>query len=207
MFLDLFRTQKFINRSFLINSNVIKSFEFDVRTRNVNIEFYNVTKLQTTLAINTLIVFFFGANWHTNILNDIVCVDYLSKLKNKEYLDGFRFSLKYCFSSLGDQSKVNFYLKLRQNNKFFSLEKIFKSSIWLQREIWDMYGVIFQGSSDLRRILTDYGFRSFPLRVDFPVFGNFEIYYNNELSELLYRKVNAAQENRFFGYKQNAFWF
>ena len=59
MFLDLFRTQKFINRSFLINSNVIKSFEFDVRTRNVNIEFYNVTKLQTTLAINTLIVFFF----------------------------------------------------------------------------------------------------------------------------------------------------
>ena len=207
MFKDIFRTQKFINRSILINSPVIKNLEYDIKNRNINIEFYNVTKLQTTLVINTLIFFFSGSNWHTNVLNDIICIDSLSQLKNNEYRDGFRFFFKYCFTSLGDQTRINFYLKLRKNNKFFSLEKIFSSSIWLQREIWDMYGIIFHGASDLRRILTDYGFSSFPLRIDFPVFGNREIYYDSEMSELLFRKVDAAQENRFFGYKQNSFWF
>lgn len=206
-FKELFIINKFIKKSIYINSPVIESLEFDVKNRITNINLYNVNKLQTTLVINTMIVFFLGSNWRTNILNDIVCVDFLSQLKNNEYKDGFRFFLKYCFTSLSDQSRVNFYIKLRKNNNFFSLEKLFSSSIWLQREIWDMYGIIFQGASDLRRILTDYGFSSFPLRVDFPVFGNREIYYDSELSELLFRKVDAAQENRFFGYKQNSFWF
>lgn len=207
LFKDIFVTNKLLRKNLYINTPVIKNFEFDIKNRITNIKFYNTTKLQTTLLINTLIVFNNSMQYRTNILNDIVCIDRLSQLKNSEYKDGFRFLLKYCFTSLSDQYRINLYIDLRKQNNFYSLENLFKSSIWLQREIWDMYGIIFQGASDLRRILTDYGFNSFPLRVDFPVFGNRELYYDKEMSELLFRKIDAAQENRFFGYNYNSFWF
>lgn len=206
-FRDIYHLRKAFTNINLINSAVINRIEYDLLNRTTQVVFRNFTKLETTSILNKMLIIKNLPFWRTNFLNDIVCVDFLAQLKRSEYLDGYRFLLKYSFTSLSSKNKLNLYIRLRKDNKFFSIERIFKSSIWLQREIWDMYGVIFQGASDLRRILTDYGFNSFPLRVDFPVLGYIELYYDIEMSELLYKKVDTAQENRFFGYNENSFWF
>jgi NADH:ubiquinone oxidoreductase subunit C len=206
-FLDSYHINKALSSIFILNSDVINRIEYDLLNRTTQVVFRNFTKLETTSILNKIALIVNLPVWRNNFLNDMVCVDLLSQLKRSEYLDGYRFLLKYTFTSLNLKSRLNLYIKLRRDNKFFSIENIVKSSVWLQREIWDMYGIIFQGSTDLRRILTDYGFNSFPLRVDFPVLGYIELYYDIEMSELLYKKIDTAQENRFFGYNENLFWF
>lgn len=81
-----------------------------------------------------------------------------------------------------------------------SLCNIYKAANWLEREVWDLFGVVFLGHTDLRRILTDYGFNSFPLRKDFPICGYLELHYDEEQKLLLYEPVEFAQEYRDFNF-------
>lgn len=79
-----------------------------------------------------------------------------------------------------------------------SLESVFLGSNWAEREIYDMYGIYFYNHSDLRRILTDYGFSGYPLRKDFPVSGYFQIRYDETIKRIVSEPVEFAQEYRFF---------
>jgi NADH/F420H2 dehydrogenase subunit C len=81
-----------------------------------------------------------------------------------------------------------------------SLVNIYPSSNWLEREIWDLFGIFFSNHPDLRRILTDYGFQGFPLRKDFPLTGFVELFYSEENKRIMYAPVELAQEYRFFDF-------
>jgi NADH:ubiquinone oxidoreductase subunit C len=72
---------------------------------------------------------------------------------------------------------------------------------WLEREIWDMFGIAFSNHSDLRRILTDYGFQGFPLRKDFPLTGFIEVRYDDESKRVIYDSLELSQEFRFFDFQ------
>jgi len=132
-------------------------------------------------------------------LVDIVAIDKLGFFKIKKNIS--RFSLQYNLLSYLDGSKIIINLTLNDENKIFSLDQIYKSANWCEREIWDLFGINFEGSRDLRRILTDYGFKGFPFRRDFPVVGFNELEYNNELEEIIYKDISLSQQNRFFTYE------
>lgn len=82
-----------------------------------------------------------------------------------------------------------------------TIEKLFKGANWAEREIFDMYGIFFTQHSDLRRILTDYGFEGFPLRKDFPVSGYTQVRYDESLRRLVVEPVEMSQEYRFFEFR------
>lgn len=89
---------------------------------------------------------------------------------------------------------TNFY-------EFFSITSLYNGANWLEREVWDMFGVRFIGHNDLRRILTDYGFEGFPLRKNFPLTGFLEVRYDEECKSIVYEPVQLAQEYRFFDFQ------
>jgi NADH:ubiquinone oxidoreductase subunit C len=101
----------------------------------------------------------------------------------------------YIFMYL-DNKQLFFSFNVLSFSNFPSLFSLFNSTVWLERECWDMFGVFFIGNRVLRRILTDYGFVGFPLRKDFPVIGYLEMRYDGEESSLLYGEVNMMQEMR-----------
>jgi len=90
-----------------------------------------------------------------------------------------------------------YYLERKTYYILPSLSPIFSSALWLEREIFDLFGVFFEAHGDLRRILTDYGFNSFPLRKDFPLTGYLELAYSPSSKTLFQRKVSLAQKRRF----------
>lgn len=79
-----------------------------------------------------------------------------------------------------------------------SLTKLYPAISWFEREIWDLFGIMFKNHPDLRRILTDYGFKGHPLRKDFPVCGYFELKYNALKGTLIYIPIKLNQEYRYF---------
>jgi NADH:ubiquinone oxidoreductase subunit C len=142
--------------------------------------------------------FFFVCNFiklsniiNFKILNDLVCVDYFSNKKN-------RFQFIYNFSSLLNFSRLFIIFFVKELTTLCSIKKLFFSAGWLEREIWDLFGIFFINNKDLRRILTDYGFYGFPLRKDFPLSGYLELRFDDSCSELLYEPISLAQELRFF---------
>jgi len=85
-----------------------------------------------------------------------------------------------------------------EDNPVPSVEKIFAAAGWLEREVWDMYGIVFDGNADLRRILTDYGFEGHPLRKDFPLTGFVEVRYDASEERVVYEPVTLRQDFRSF---------
>jgi NADH:ubiquinone oxidoreductase subunit C len=125
-------------------------------------------------------------------LVDITAVDQLS-LKNLS-----RFQLNYNLLSHYFQSRLNIIVNLREDEDISSVDRIYKGSAWLEREVWDMFGIFFINHPDLRRILTDYGFEGFPLRKDFPVTGYSDIRYDDAQKCLVYEPLELSQELRAF---------
>lgn len=87
------------------------------------------------------------------------------------------------------------------NSGVYSVEKLFPSAGWLEREVWDLFGVFFFNNKDLRRILTDYGFEGFPLRKDFPLGGFFEVRYSEEYKSIIMEPYENSQEFRVFQFQ------
>ncbi len=126
-------------------------------------------------------------------LIDITAVDYPENKK--------RFKIVYLLLSHEFNQRILVSYFINENEKISSLVNIFPSANWMEREIFDMYGIKFNDHPDLRRILTDYGFEGFPLRKDFPLTGHNEVRYSEEEKKVVYEPVKLEQNYRNFDYE------
>ena len=126
-------------------------------------------------------------------LIDITAVDYPEKTQ--------RFKMVYMFLSHQFNQRLILTFFINENELVSSLVKIFPSANWMEREVFDMYGIKFKDHPDLRRILTDYNFEGFPLRKDFPLTGHNEVRYNENEKKVLYEPVKLEQNYRNFDYE------
>ena len=126
-------------------------------------------------------------------LIDITAVDYPEREK--------RFNLVYLLLSLENNLRIVINIEVDEKTPIPSIVKIFPSANWMEREVFDMYGILFQDHPDLRRILTDYGFEGYPLRKDFPLTGNTEVRYSEERKKVISEPVRLDQEYRKFDFE------
>ena len=126
-------------------------------------------------------------------LIDIAGVDYPEKDK--------RFQLVYLFLSHENNTRIKILIKFQPNESINSLTKIFPSANWMEREVFEMYGIKFKNHPDLRRILTDYGFKGHPLRKDFPLTGFNEVRYSEKEKKVVYEPVKLEQNYRNFDFE------
>ena len=126
-------------------------------------------------------------------LIDITAVDYPENER--------RFKLVYLFLSHEFNSRVLLDFFINENEVITSLTSIFPAANWMEREVFDMYGIKFKNHPDLRRILTDYGFTGHPLRKDFPLTGHNEVRYSEDDKKVIYEPVKLEQNYRNFDYE------
>ena len=126
-------------------------------------------------------------------LIDITAVDYPERDK--------RFKMVYLLLSHEKNSRIKIEFDIKEGEILSSLTSIFPSANWMEREVFDMYGVEFKDHPDLRRILTDYGFKGHPLRKDFPLTGHNEVRYSEEDKKVIYEPVKLEQNYRNFDYE------
>ena len=126
-------------------------------------------------------------------LIDITAVDYPSNEK--------RFKIVYFLLSHEFNQRIIISSFINDNEQVETLTNIFPSANWMEREVFDMYGVVFKNHPDLRRILTDYGFEGHPLRKDFPLTGHNEVRFSEEEKKVVYEKVKLEQDYRNFDYE------
>ena len=126
-------------------------------------------------------------------LIDITVVDYPERNQ--------RFDVVYLFLSHEFNQRLVLKYSISENEVISSLTSIFPSSNWMEREVFDMYGVTFKNHPDLRRILTDYGFEGHPLRKDFPLTGNSEVRYSEDEKKVISEPVKLEQNFRNFDYE------
>ncbi|WP_375259154.1 NADH-quinone oxidoreductase subunit C [Citreimonas sp.] len=125
-------------------------------------------------------------------LIDITAVDYPQRPK--------RFDVVYHFLSMWQNHRIRLRVPVREDDTVPSITAVHPSANWFEREIFDMFGLLFSGHPDLRRILTDYGFRGHPLRKDFPTTGYTEVRYDEEQKRVVYEPVSLVQEYRQFDF-------
>ncbi len=125
-------------------------------------------------------------------LVDVCAVDYPARSE--------RFEVVYHFLSMRLNQRLRVKISTDDETPVPSLVELFPSANWFEREAFDMYGVLFSGHPDLRRILTDYGFEGFPLRKDFPLTGHVEVRYDEVEKRVVYQPVKLVQEYRNFDF-------
>ena len=111
-----------------------------------------------------------------------------------------RFDVVYNLLSLRHNMRLRIKVPAGEETPVPSVTGIWSAALWLEREVWDMYGIYFSGHPDLRRILTDYGFEGHPLRKDFPLTGFKEVRYSEEEKRVVYEPVKLTQEFRRFDF-------
>ena len=111
-----------------------------------------------------------------------------------------RFEVVYCLLSVTRNHRLRVHVSTDEVKPVPSVTSIWPVAGWLEREVYDMFGVLFEGNTDLRRILTDYGFQGHPLRKDFPYTGYVEMRYSEEEKRVVYEPVKLAQDVRMFDF-------
>ena len=129
------------------------------------------------------------------ILSDLTGADYPDK-KN-------RFEVIYNLLSITYNTRLTVVIYVDEITSVDSITSVFKSANWFEREVWDMFGIFFFNNLDLRRILTDYGFKGHPLRKDFPLTGYIEVRYDDIQKKVITEKVSLAQDYREFSFTSN----
>jgi NADH-quinone oxidoreductase subunit C len=126
-------------------------------------------------------------------LLDICGVDYPERAR--------RFDVVYHLLSPRRNQRIRVKCEADEENPLPSVVDVFPCANWYEREAYDMYGILFSGHPDLRRILTDYGFQGFPLRKDFPLTGYVEVRYDDDQKRVVYEPVRLTQEFRSFDFE------
>ena len=182
MKVELIDLEKTINSGLgtFVKSSTIK---FDQLIIEINIE--DITKILVFLKNNNKCKF--------KQLIDITAVDYPEKEK--------RFKLVYLLLSHENNIRLTIYSNVEEKTKVPSIVKFFPSANWMEREVFDMYGILFSDHPDLRRILTDYEFEGHPLRKDFPLTGYTEVRYNETDKKVVYEPVKLDQDYRNFDFE------
>jgi NADH-quinone oxidoreductase subunit C len=141
------------------------------------------------------VILFLKTNSNTkfNQLIDITAVDYPEKDR--------RFKMVYLFLSHEKNQRLILNLFIKENEFVTSLTSIFPSANWMEREVFDMYGIEFNNHQNLRRILTEYNVKGYPLRKDFPLTGYNEVRYKKKKKKVIYEKVKLEQNYRNFDYE------
>jgi NADH-quinone oxidoreductase subunit C len=142
------------------------------------VDFVEFLKIDSTCRFSTLV--------------DITAVDHPDREA--------RFDVVYHFLSMYQNQRVRLKVAVREDDMVPSLTEVHPSANWFEREVFDMFGILFSGHPDLRRILTDYGFRGYPLRKDFPTTGYTEVRYDEEQKRVVYEPVKLVQEYRQFDF-------
>lgn len=125
-------------------------------------------------------------------LTDVCGVDYPEREE--------RFDVVYHLLSMHHNQRVRVKVSTDEETTVPSVCGVFQSANWYERETWDMYGIMFDGHPDLRRLLSDYGFQGHPLRKDFPLTGYVEVRYSEEEKRVVYEPVKLTQEFRTFDF-------
>ena len=126
-------------------------------------------------------------------LIDITAVDYIEKEK--------RFKIVYLLLSHEFNHRIQVDFSINENDLVSTVVSIFPAANWMEREVFDMYGIKFKDHPDLRRILTDYGFEGHPLRKDFPLTGHTEVRYSETEKKVIYEDVKLEQNYRNFDFE------
>ena len=125
-------------------------------------------------------------------LIDITAIDYPEREE--------RFCLVYHYLSMQQNLRIRIKSLVKEDQIVPSITNLFPSANWFEREVFDMYGILFSNHPDMRRILTDYGFQGHPLRKDFPTTGYLELRYDQEKKKVIYEPVKLTQEFRKFDF-------
>lgn len=165
--------------------SILKYFYYTVNTTNMINYIVDKNKILKILSF-----FFLDINNRYKLLSDVTSVDFLFKV--------LRFVVVYNLLSINYHLRVLVFIYLKELDKIESVVSLYPCANWYEREVWDLFGIIFLNHGDLRRILTDYGFLGFPLRKDFPLSGFKEIYFDFSVESLLYRKIKLSQAYRIF---------
>ena len=168
--------------------------ELNTKVKNSKIKHNQIyLEINSENLIDTVMILKTNQYFKFRQIIDITAVDYPESDK--------RFKLVYLFLSheLNQRLLLSYYIN--ENQKISSLTKVFPSANWMEREIFDMYGIKFTDHPDLRRILTDYGFEGYPLRKDFPLTGYNEVRYSEDEKKVVYESVKLEQNYRNFDYE------
>ena len=174
--------EKIVNSN--LTTNVIKS-EINFNQLYIDIDIKDITSTILFLKTNDKCRF--------KQLIDITAVDFPNREK--------RFKIIYLLLSHENNLRIIVNVNIEENDILPSLTKIFPSANWMEREVFDMYGISFKDHPDLRRILTDYGFKGFPLRKDFPLTGHTEVRYSEDKKKVISEPVKLDQEYRNFDFE------
>ena len=144
-----------------------------------------------------------------NIISTILFLKTNEKCKFKQLIDitavdypqrESRFKIVYLLLSHENNFRIVININVDERQSVPSVAKIFPSANWMEREVFDMYGISFKDHPDLRRILTDYGFEGYPLRKDFPLTGHTEVRYSEQKKKVIYEPVKLDQAYRNFDF-------
>ena len=198
----LFQVMYILNNT-LILSKLLIGFRTGFNSLVINIFKYAYLRIGITDLFNfqieitkrILFFFLFFLKKHSiclfNTLIDLTCFEFLNSKYN--------FNLIYYVLSFKQSLRFKIKVKLQNENKsLVSITSIFYNSGWLEREVFDFFGLYFLFNKDLRRILLDYGFKGYPLKKNFPLSGFIELYYDDSLKKIIYDKTELSQEYRFF---------
>ena len=177
-------------------TNLEKKINSELTTKIKNSE---IKHKQLYLSINSEdlidVTLFIKSNENTKFrqLMDVTVVDYPEKTQ--------RFKVVYLFLSHEFNQRIILSYLISENEVIPSLTSIYPAANWMEREVFDMYGVKFKDHPDLRRILTDYGFEGHPLRKDFPLTGHTEVRYSEDQKKVIKEPVKLEQNYRNFDYE------
>ena len=180
--------QNLIDLEKKINSELTtKIKKTEIRHEQLNINIDNEDLLDVTLFIKT------NENTKFRQLIDITVIDYPENAQ--------RFKVVYLFLSHQFNQRIVLSYLISENEVIPSLTPIYPAANWMEREVFDMYGVKFKDHPDMRRILTDYGFEGHPLRKDFPLTGHTEVRYSEDQKKVISEPVKLEQNYRNFDYE------